>query len=328
MKKLDKYLATPDQLAPLRESGRGKNVPLELLIFLGVFALATVAQLAVMFLLSIFVGVGMGASLALSGGTFYGIPEWVASALSLFSTAGMIAIVLVLLRFAFDRPLSTAGFRRPFLKEYLLGLLAGFGVFSLAILLCLATGAITFRGISPAFHPGLLVLFFLGFLIQGMSEELLCRGYFMLSVARKNSLAAGIIASSLLFSALHLANSGLTPLALLNLALFGLFAALYYLWRGDIWGVAAFHSMWNFAQGNLYGIQVSGGDMGPSLLASHAPKSAWLMNGGSFGLEGGLAVTIVLLLSIAFVTWRNCKRTAPSRAAEPEAPAEAEEAAQ
>ena len=110
--------------------------------------------------------------------------------------------------------------------------------------------------------------------------------------------------------ALHLLNNGIAPLALVNLFLYGVFASLYFLWRGNIWGIAAFHSMWNFAQGNVFGILVSGGDFGVSLLVSVSDPSGALINGGDFGLEGGVAVTVVLTLGIAFVLWRNLRRLA------------------
>ena len=83
--------------------------------------------------------------------------------------------------------------------------------------------------------------------------------------------------------------------------LFGVLASLYVLRRGNLWGACAIHSMWNFAQGNLFGAAVSGNRSGPSLLRAEAiaSGSASLWNGGAFGPEGGLAVTLVLLAGIA-----------------------------
>ena len=162
---------------------------------------------------------------------------------------------------------------------------------------------------SGSFAAVPFLVLFLGFLVQGFSEELLCRGCFMLSVARKNSVAAGILCNALVFAALHLLNSGIGPLPIVNLFLFGVLASLYYLWRGNLWGIAAFHSMWNFTQGNIFGILVSGGDYGVSLLTSELTGSA-LINGGDFGMEGGLAVTAAMVIGIVLVEWRNIDRIA------------------
>ena len=67
--------------------------------------------------------------------------------------------------------------------------------------------------------------------------------------------------------------------------------------------VGALHSMWNFAQGNLFGIPVSGIRGLPSPLVSTAADGGWQewINGGAFGVEGGLAATVVLLVACAVV---------------------------
>ena len=61
-------------------------------------------------------------------------------------------------------------------------------------------------------------------------------------------------------------NSGLTPLSLVNLFLFGVAMALYLLKTDTVCGVAGIHGAWNFAQGNLFGILVSGQPSGTSLM--------------------------------------------------------------
>ena len=120
----------------------------------------------------------------------------------------------------------------------------------------------------------------------------------MISMARRYPIVVGILANSLIFGALHLANSGISVLAFVNLVLFGVFASLYFLRRGNIWGVAAFHTMWNLVQGNFYGIKVSGMEMQCSILQSAMTDGKELINGGEFGLEGGLAVTVVYTIGI------------------------------
>ena len=67
---------------------------------------------------------------------------------------------------------------------------------------------------------------------------------------------------------------------------------------GNIWMCSAVHSIWNFVQGNLYGIRVSGFDLMDTVLVSDTVPGKELINGGSFGLEGGLGVTAVLIAGI------------------------------
>lgn len=76
----------------------------------------------------------------------------------------------------------------------------------------------------------------------------------------------------------------------------------------NIWVVGAFHSLWNFAQGNIYGIQVSGNSLQPAILNSSNVKGHGLINGAGFGLEGGLGVTLVLGLGIAYLVYNLNKQ--------------------
>ena len=224
--------------------------------------------------------------------------------ISLFATTATVAVVLVYCLAMERRTLASLGFiRRGAVNEYAVGLLAGLGLFGLPVLLCVVTGAVTLSPAADTSSLILLPLFFLGFLIQGMSEEMLCRSYLMVSLARKWPLWACAVTNALLFSLLHLGNPGVTVIALINIFLFGLFASMLTLRRGSIWMVGAIHSMWNFAQGNLFGIPVSGLTGLPSPLTASIGEGEWqtLISGGAFGLEGGLAVTAVLLISCALV---------------------------
>lgn len=220
--------------------------------------------------------------------------------ISLFATTVTVAGVILYCVLIERRSLQSLGFvRKGAVPEYAVGLLGGLVLFGAAVLLCVVTGTLT---LSPAENTPswwLILLFFIGFLIQGMSEELLCRSYLMVSLSRKWPLWACAVSNALLFSLLHLGNPGISVIALVNIFLFGLFASMLTLRRGSIWMVGALHSMWNFAQGNLFGIPVSGLVGSPSPLKAEVAEGGWqkLFNGGAFGLEGGLAVTAVLALA-------------------------------
>lgn len=230
--------------------------------------------------------------------------------ISLVATVIATITTMIYCRFFEKRKLSTMGFRkRGAVKEYLVGMLVGIGIFSVAVGICLVTGSLEFAGICANISWAYIGLFFVGFLIQGMSEEVICRGYFMVSLSRRVPVVVAIILSSLTFAALHLANNGITVLAFINLTLFGVFAGVYMLKRGNIWGACAIHSLWNFVQGNFYGISVSGmGDL-DTVMKMTSVEGKELINGGSFGLEGGLAVTIVLVIGIVVMLLTKTKTT-------------------
>jgi len=83
--------------------------------------------------------------------------------------------------------------------------------------------------------------------------------------------------------------------------LFGIFAGVYFIRRGNIWGVAAVHSIWNFAQGNIFGVLVSGNDFGTTIFTSTINENLTILNGGDFGLEGGILTTIVMVAGIVIM---------------------------
>lgn len=185
-------------------------------------------------------------------------------------------------------------------KEYLIGFALG-GVMLLAAGgLAAAFGGLEFRWNREVSWLWLL-LFLLGFVLQGAGEEFLLRGYFMVSLTNRVSLAWAVGISSVVFAAMHLGNSGMSLLAFLNLSLFGVFAGLYVLRRGSLWGACAVHSAWNWFQGNVLGSSVSGMPLNASVWEARPGTGHELVHGGAFGLEGGLAVTAVLLAAILLV---------------------------
>lgn len=298
-------LKKPQMVADAAKSRKGLHIVLELLVFVAVFLVCSAAELLVMVPMEIILMITdadyMNAAVA---GDMAGVNEasnalMQSSAMTiimLFANAGIILVALLFCKLIQKRKVTTVGFQKPGMwKEYLCGLGAGFVMFSVAVLLCVATGSLRFQGLSATFSIGIFVLFILGFMIQGMAEEVLCRGYLLVSVGRRYPLAVGIFANAVLFAALHLLNDGISVLAFINLILFGVFASVYFIKRGNIWGIGALHSIWNLVQGNVYGIRVSGTQSTCSILASEMVAGRELMNGGDFGLEGGLAVTIVLV---------------------------------
>ena len=229
------------------------------------------------------------------------IPEWIMIVM-LFAEILLTLIVMLYCRFFEKRKFSTLGFvKKGMVKQYLTGIIAGAVAFSIVYLLCLVTGSIKYEGIAASISPLYIIGYFLGYLLQGMAEEVLCRGYLMVSLSRRYHVTLAITASSLFFAFLHSGNSGVSSLAYLNLFLFGVFASLLLLDFGNIWIAGAFHSIWNFVQGNIYGVQVSGIRVSNSVMSTSYTDGMEFINGGAFGMEGGLAVTLVVMAGIALL---------------------------
>jgi membrane protease YdiL (CAAX protease family) len=222
------------------------------------------------------------------------------SLISLFSTGFLIILCILYCKFIEKRNLRSIGLiKKGAFKEYSLGLIVGLVMFSAIILILFLSGQLSFIDVTLSSLP-IIILYFLGFMIQGASEEFLCRGFLLNSIAAKNGIIFAIILNSSLFGFLHIFNAGFSILPLINIILVGIFFSVYAYRTDNIIGVCAIHSMWNFAQGNIYGIPVSGMNMGASILQINNFSDS-LLSGGTFGAEGGLACTIVLIISILLV---------------------------
>ena len=154
----------------------------------------------------------------------------------------------------------------------------------------------------------MLILYLFGFLIQGAAEEILLRGYFMISLTATAKPLTAAVTSSLLFSLLHVGNAGTSFLSILNVFLFGLLLGFLVFRTGSLWLAAGLHGAWNFAEGCLFGLPVSGISPGHSILASVPDATRTLTNGGAFGPEGGAVTTLVLLLALGIFFLLPTKR--------------------
>ncbi len=199
------------------------------------------------------------------------------------------------------RSLFSMGFtKRSLLPEYLIGVGVGALMISVPVILCALTGAVTLT-FNAGVNPLIIVLFFLAFVLQGMGEEVLFRGYLLNTLTRRFNIWTSIIMSALMFSFMHIANSSFGIIPFINITLFGIFAAVYMLKRGSIWGIAAIHTVWNFMQGNIYGFSVSGMPKLSALFDCTQGNVGAILSGGDFGIEGGLGATIVLLVALVAV---------------------------
>jgi membrane protease YdiL (CAAX protease family) len=134
-------------------------------------------------------------------------------------------------------------------------------------------------------------------------EELLMRGYLLQNFGRRAPWI-GLTVTSLLFAVLHLGNPGVSSgvpgqelLISLDIAGAGFLLGAVFLLSRDLWLPTGLHVGWNWAQGVLFGLPVSGLVV-PSI--GHAVRSEpSLVGGSSFGPESSLiAVVAVFVIAI------------------------------
>jgi len=151
------------------------------------------------------------------------------------------------------------------------------------------------------------VLWALAFLLVGVNEEVLFRGYTLLTLARGIGFWPAALALSTLFGMLHYFTKPMETWADgLSTGLLGLFLCYTVRLTGDIWLAAGFHFGWNFLALAVFGGPNTGNDGKPltgHLLASSFHGPPWL-TGGPMGPEASLLVFPVIAALFAACAWR------------------------
>lgn len=204
------------------------------------------------------------------------------------------------------RPIRTLGFyKENFLSALCKGYGLGLSLFILALAGLVVLGQYQFDSIHLDTYSLAFTLFTIPFwILQGTAEELVTRAWLIPQLAKITNLKVAIIISSSLFTLLHLGNPGITFLSAIDLFLFGVAMSLYLLKTDTIWGIGGIHGAWNFAQGNLFGVLVSGQSSGTSIMKFTPQGNQDWLSGGSFGIEGSIVSSIILFLLILYLAYQ------------------------
>jgi len=228
----------------------------------------------------------------------------------LFSFVFILLLFIFWVKFIEKNPLSTLGFiKKNWLKYLGCGILLSLLQMGVIALVYQVGGIGTFELNELSLEPILFILGLFPFwLLQGGTEEVATRGWLLTRIAARTNLPLAIAISSSLFGFLHLGNSGVTFLSVLNIVLDGVLAGLLLVYTDSIWLVVAQHGTWNYVQGNLLGFQVSGTGADASIFSFSMGSGPDWLTGGEFGAEGSIITTLVLLLSVVFVYFLGERR--------------------
>ena len=188
--------------------------------------------------------------------------------------------------------------------EFATGGAIGFALFSVVMGLLWAAGA--YRpsgwGVVTPLAAGVLVA-----LMGAVLEEILFRGFLFRLTAKLLGTWGALLVTSVLFGAAHAFNHGATIGSSVAIALeAGVLLGAAYAMTQRLWLPIGLHLGWNFTEGSVFGMSVSGGARQSSLITGtlHGPD---LLTGGAFGPEASILAVLVCLAASVIILWRIVK---------------------
>ncbi|WP_088307571.1 CPBP family intramembrane glutamic endopeptidase [Novosphingobium sp. B 225] len=175
------------------------------------------------------------------------------------------------------------------------GLGIGFAVFSAAALTAVLAGGMQIEGLRGGIGNlwGMLSMA----IISGLFEELLFRGIAFRQLENLLGTWAALALTSAFFGLAHIGNPDATWFAAFAIAVeAGILLGAAYMVTRRLWLAAGIHAAWNFTQGWVFSVPVSGGDAPEGLLRTSFSGPVWL-NGGAFGLEASVPALVVATLA-------------------------------
>ena len=181
------------------------------------------------------------------------------------------------------------------------GLALGFVLFAAVVGIAALLGvyAITGRGDSSQ----LLLALVTTAIVPAISEELLFRGILFRWIEQFGGTWAALLITSALFGAAHMFNPNATPFSSFAIACeAGLLLGGAYMLTRSLWFPVALHAAWNFTQGEIFDVPVSGTEVHGLVQAKLSGPE--LLTGGAFGLEASVIALAVATACGLYLVWR------------------------
>ncbi len=219
-------------------------------------------------------------------------------------SAGLIGtlILVALFRRKLDRQsVASLGLRiKGWYRDAGVGFLLGVVLIGTGFLTLSLSGYLSIESIH--FNPGALLLSLVFFLVVSLNEEIMLRGYVLNNLLKQYHPYHALGVTAFLFSVMHGINPNITIIGFLNIFLAGVLFGIYYIHRRNLWFPIMIHLSWNFFQGPILGFEVSG--IRSKSILDHHIDGPFYITGGSFGFEGSLLLSLLLIISIWWIHHR------------------------
>jgi len=227
-----------------------------------------------------------------------------------------------------ERSFQSLGFvlQGRWFREFGLGTLLGGMLITLVALLLRLQGGFHWAS-NPAGSLKGIAIGFLLFVVVGVHEETVFRGYPFQRLMERTGVWPTQVVLGFLFAAMHLGNPGISMagltlklLTMLHLFLAAILFGLCYLRTRSLALPIGVHLGWNWFQGSLLGFDVSGTTMAKGFWKPVLHQGPDWLTGGAVGLEGSVFCALVSVLGIiGLVLWkpRGASTGQPEEAAPP-----------
>jgi membrane protease YdiL (CAAX protease family) len=192
-------------------------------------------------------------------------------------------------------------FRDPkWLRHLLLGLVGGTVIFSIAVAISGALGIYRIVGVGSL--NGLLAALIVSTIGAAVTEEVLFRGILFRWLEQFGGSWLALFVTSAFFGAAHLLNPNASLIAATGIAIeAGVMLGAAYMLTRSLWLPMGLHAAWNFTQGEIYDIPVSGTKVDGMVDAQLSGPP--LLSGNGFGLEASLIAMVVATLFGLWILW-------------------------
>ncbi|MBQ9898687.1 MAG: CPBP family intramembrane metalloprotease [Ruminococcus sp.] len=232
--------------------------------------------------------------------------------LGLYAMSGMIAASVLYWKLIERKKLSEMGVTKH-IGGWLIGALIGVGLLTVCVAAIMLTGSIRFEGFTRNPNIAMILLMLGGFIVQGTTEEFLCRSLVLCSLKDRVPLPVAIAVSTLAFIYPHWSTiRGFEPQyvisALLNLVLISCVFSFITLRTKSIWAACGLHSVWNFCLSCVLGLELSGVEGSSTALIKMKSVGENLLNGGKYGIEASIITDIVIAVLAAVTGYMAIKK--------------------
>ena len=190
-------------------------------------------------------------------------------------------------------------------RNLAIGVIAGAALMGLTVAIAALSGS--YRILGCCSTTDLASDLFIASIMPGFMEELLFRGILFRWIEEFGGSWAALAITSALFGLVHIMNPNATWFSSFAIAVeAGILLGGAYMLTRSLWMPIGLHAAWNFTQGYIFDVPVSG-HVENGLVQAKLSGSA-LLSGGDFGLEASvIALIICTAAGVAFV-WLAARR--------------------